>query len=190
MKVYTIHNFLSDTQINSILDFSLNNLKLKPARVLGDNLTIVDNLKVRKSSVAFYNYFNKFKFLKNKLEKEILEVLSIKGFDIDLEKDLQFTEYKNGEFYDWHIDSGDLNEETKNRFCSIVILLNDNYIGGDLQILNEQKKLEIVSKEKGNLFIFPSEFLHKVTTIENGIRYSLVGWFTLKQKQNFKKTII
>lgn len=190
MKIYTIDNFLSDIELKRILEYSLDNLKLKPARIMGENKTIVDNLSIRKSSVAFYDYFSEFLLLKKHLEKEIINTIKVKGFDIDLEKELQFTQYKTDEFYDWHTDTGDLNQETQNRYCSIVILLNDNFEGGDLEVIDENGNEIVLKKQKGNLFIFPSEYIHRVTTITNGIRYSIVGWFSLKPIENFKKTII
>lgn len=190
MKIHTINNFLSNTEIKNILEYSLNNLELKSAGTMGPGKKIINNLTKRKSSVAFYDYFKKYPNLKEKLEKEIINLIKIKGFDIDLERYLQFTVYNKNEFYDWHIDTGDLNEETKKRFCSVVILLNDDFEGGNLEVINENGKEEVLSKQKGNLFIFPSDMGHRVTMITNGIRYSLVGWFKLKQKENFKKTII
>ena len=42
----------------------------------------------------------------------------------------------------------------------------------------------------GNLFIFPSNMLHRVKPIKDGIRYSLVSWLKLKEIKDYKKTIL
>jgi len=57
---------------------------------------------------------------------------------------------------------------------SIVGTLNDNYKGGEF-IMFQDKKINL---EKGDLLIFPSNFLypHKVNEITKGIRYSYVSW--------------
>ena len=42
----------------------------------------------------------------------------------------------------------------------------------------------------GNLFIFNSNLLHKVTPITTGNRFSLVTWITLKRSISDKKPFI
>ncbi len=56
---------------------------------------------------------------------------------------------------------------------SILILLNDDFEGGQFKINNEDQNIK-----KGQLIIFPSCFLfpHKVELITKGTRYSLVAW--------------
>jgi len=87
--------------------------------------------------------------------------------------DIQYTEYYATEkgHYDWHVDVG--NGTMSMRKMSAVLLLNDDYEGGDLQIKSVGENLE---KGKGNLFIFPSYLTHRVTTVTKGIRKSLVIW--------------
>jgi len=57
---------------------------------------------------------------------------------------------------------------------SIIGILNDDYVGGEL-IMFEDKKIDI---KKGDLLIFPSNFLfpHKIAPITKGVRYSYVSW--------------
>jgi len=183
----TIKNLLTEKECDEILNFSLLNLELVKGEVgVGE---LIENQ--RKSSVTFYNFYKTFPYLMDRIKNELEnnDVFNIKGFTLDLTSELiQFTEYKIGEFYGWHSDMGD-NGNTKFRYCSIVIQLNDEYEGGKLQ-LKDGEKIINMEKGKGNLFIFNSDTLHQVDKITNGKRYSLVSWFHLKPIENFKKTLL
>ena len=48
MKIHTINNFLSNTEIKNILEYSLNNLELKSAGIMGPDKKIINNLDKRK----------------------------------------------------------------------------------------------------------------------------------------------
>jgi len=91
---------------------------------------------------------------------------------------IQYSEYKaedNGH-YDWHIDIGS-EGVTEGRKISIVVLLSDpsEFEGGDLQIM-VNKDEQSLPKGKGNVYVFPSYFLHRVTPVTKGLRKSLVFW--------------
>ena len=86
---------------------------------------------------------------------------------------IQHTEYyasAKGK-YDWHIDVG--NGSMSMRKISAVLLLNDGYEGGKLQIKHIGENLK---GNKGDLYIFPSYLLHRVTPVLKGTRRSLVLW--------------
>jgi len=96
---------------------------------------------------------------------------------------LQFTEYKQGQYYDWHIDSYPHLKNGEQRKLSFSIILSDpeEYEGGMFTIVgglpNVEKEWEMqVPLEKGDLIVFPSFVPHKVSVINNGLRRSLVGW--------------
>ena len=57
---------------------------------------------------------------------------------------------------------------------SIIGLLNDDYEGGELIMLEDKK----IDTKKGDLIIFPSNFLypHEITPVTKGVRYSYVSW--------------
>ena len=68
---------------------------------------------------------------------------------------------------DNHYDEGD--------DVAFILYLNDDYEGGHTVIENETT---IVPK-KGRILVFSNgKLLHKVTTIKQGTRYVLAGWFT------------
>jgi len=57
---------------------------------------------------------------------------------------------------------------------SIVALLNDDFLGGDFVMFDDQK----IDLEKGDILIFPSLFLypHTVQKVTEGVRYSAASW--------------
>jgi predicted 2-oxoglutarate/Fe(II)-dependent dioxygenase YbiX len=56
---------------------------------------------------------------------------------------------------------------------SILILLNDDFQGGDFKINGQSQNMS-----KGDLIIFPSCFMfpHEVELVTEGTRYSLIAW--------------
>jgi PKHD-type hydroxylase len=117
---------------------------------------------------------------------KVIEGLNVKGFEPTIET-FQFTKYEVGDYFNWHTDSNDT--IYKDRFYTIVVQLNNDYSGGDFELMinNLNTKMEFGT---GNLFIFPSNTLHRVKPVENGVRYSLVSWLKLKEIKNYKKTIL
>lgn len=95
----------------------------------------------------------------------------------------QFGEYDKGSHYAWHSDSS-LNDYHKHRKLSFTVLLSDTrtYSGGKFQVfskLNREGKPMVKTVDKltaGNMVVFPSSTLHRVTPVTSGIRQSLVGW--------------
>ena len=90
---------------------------------------------------------------------------------IDGDSGYQLLRYNTGEFYKEHTDSG----ADMRRTLSCSIILNDGYEGGDLLFFDGEYK---VNCKKGSLIIFPSSFLypHQITTVTEGVRYSIVTW--------------
>jgi PKHD-type hydroxylase len=181
----TTPNFLSKQESQDLLQFSLTK-ELKPAMV-GDSSKI-PNLKYRKSNVFFYDYSLKFPNLNEKLIEIFKKEVNVKGYNIDFTNNMfQFTEYTKDGYYNWHEDSDSVMKE---RYCSMVIQLNDEYTGGELQIKDKDNNEITLEKGLGNLFIFYSHLTHRVKPITTGTRYSLVNWFRLTPIENFKKTLI
>ena len=189
---YTIvSEFLTKEECNMILDFSLKELELEPSKIFsnytdGGNV----NTSLRESNQVFYPYYEKFPFLLEKMSKLLNQHIFVKGFDLDFKKSkFQFTQYYPGGHFDWHKDIG--NKITDyNRYCSLVIQLNDEYDEGNLQIKDNQNETLTIEKGTGNLILFLSNVEHRVVPIKSGIRYTLVNWVKLKQKKDYKKTLV
>lgn len=91
-------------------------------------------------------------------------------------ENIQFGEYHASEkgHYDWHLDIGTGSFKRK---ISIVVQLTDpkEYEGGDLELLFGREP-QRTARGKGNVTIFPSYALHRVTPVTKGVRQSLVIW--------------
>ena len=100
------------------------------------------------------------------------------GFEnMQITEPAQYTEYPQGGFYDWHIDS-DINfkHEPPVRKISMTCLLSPEleFEGGGLEI---NKDGDIVRPKQGQAIFFASFIRHRVVPITKGIRKSLVMWF-------------
>ena len=100
------------------------------------------------------------------------------GFEnMQITEPAQYTEYPQGGFYDWHIDS-DINfkHEPPVRKISMTCLLSRELEleGGGLEI---NKDGDIVRPKQGQAIFFASFIRHRVVPITKGIRKSLVMWF-------------
>jgi len=73
---------------------------------------------------------------------------------------------------------------------STVIQLNDNYLGGILEIKNSKGNLIPITHKIGNLYMFNSNLRHRVTPVEEGIRYSLVNWISIIKTDPSKQNLI
>lgn len=83
----------------------------------------------------------------------------------------EINKYDEGEYYDWHIDI--LPTKQVDRILSLVLYLNDDYEGGELQF----PFLKYTPK-KGYAILFPSNWMfpHTSLPIKTGTKYSLVTW--------------
>ena len=100
------------------------------------------------------------------------------GFDgMQITEMAQYTEYPEGGFYDWHIDSDThFAHEPSVRKISMTLLLSpDNeFEGGDLEIMKEGQAAKL---KQGHAIFFASFIRHRVTPVIKGNRKSLVMWF-------------
>jgi len=187
----TIERFLTETECEDIIKYSISNYELHAGRIKG---RVMDE-NVRKSNIVHINYDIQFPGFSTRLKNLITPMFDLKGVEIDntFESTFQFTEYSQGDFYDWHTDSINHNIELSNkRYCSIVIQLNNEYEGGDLEMkpFNEPGDVIVFKRGIGNLFIFLSDIEHRVSPVISGVRHSIVGWFYLKNVNDYKKTLI
>ena len=114
------------------------------------------------------------------------------NFEWDWSEPCQFTEYKKGQFYDWHCDSFEVpydepenpNRHGKLRKLSMTVSLTDpeEYEGGDVEFdfrntdEGSQPRICEEIRQKGSVIVFPSFVWHRVTPVTKGTRHSLVCW--------------
>ena len=107
------------------------------------------------------------------IQSYMVEANNIWNYDIRRIEKVQMSKYIDGGHYDWHMDSkAPINNEQ--RKLSIVILLNNNFEGGGLEM--ETNQGESVLKSTGDIVVFPSFLNHKVTPVTKGARYTAVSW--------------
>ena len=182
-------NFLTKEECENIINFSLENLQLKPSKVIYNNKEEISN--VRKSNQVYYPYYTKFPFLLEKMSKLLNQHIKVKGFDLNYKNsEFQFTEYNPTDQFGWHTDVYDGKITNEDRYCSLVILLNDNYEDGNLELKNSKDELITIEKSAGNLVLFLSDIEHRVQPVKSGIRYTLVNWVGVIINNNSKKTLL
>jgi len=100
------------------------------------------------------------------------------GFgDIQITEQAQFTEYPEGGFYDWHMDTDvNMQHEPPVRKISMTLLLSpeNQFEGGDLELMTPGKKANM---KQGHAILFASFLNHRVAPVTRGVRQSLVMWF-------------
>ena len=125
--------------------------------------------------------FRSTKILKTK-DKEIsdllfsyaLEASEIYGIELaDEMPEVQYAEYREGDHYKFH---SDVISRQNPRTITIVILLDDDFEGGEFQFKG-MKNSNLVS---GSVMAFPSHFVHRVKPVSKGLRRSLVMWVNRK----------
>ena len=135
---------------------------------------------VRKSGVCWVNE----PFYKNLVFDIICRQNRNSGlnFQLDCLEDVQITRYvaPDGHF-DFHIDgNGHARENVDDsvRKLSMTCLLSDpsEFEGGVFEMTSGKTGTFNIDLEKGDIVIFPSYKLHRVSPVTKGIRYSLVAW--------------
>lgn len=173
-RVVNIHNLFSNAELQNIIELSDKNLQKS-------NFSInhkYDN-EVRNSLNSFCRINENTKWIFDRFNYIISEVnYNYYMFDLIGYDYYQYTEYRESGHYEWHMDTA-IDENMPCRKLSLSLLLNDpekDFEGGELCIttnLSEQKGIEM---KKGEIAIFPSFLMHKVTPVTRGIRKSLVIW--------------
>jgi PKHD-type hydroxylase len=149
-----------------------------------------DNPEVRKTLVHFIkDEDNKI----NELVWGFLREANKIQFNYDLTyfQPIQFAEYKDGGFYDWHQDDGgkavESPDELRKLTAVLVLSKPDTFKGGELQFFNGDRPMEDLGKitgeqvandikAQGSVICFDSRDYHRVTPVIEGTRYSLACW--------------
>ena len=151
--------------------------KKEDGQVGGGSGGTVDT-KTRTSHISWIP-FKKLPEMYKKIEQIMLQTNGNHfGFEgMRLTEPAQYTEYPEGGFYDWHIDS-DVNcqHEPPVRKISMTCLLSkdNDFEGGGLELMSEGK---IARPKQGHAIFFASFIRHRVVPITKGNRKSLVMWF-------------
>lgn len=175
---YVFHkDLLTSEECEKIIDFHKSE-KPSEAEVGGANENGSVNDKIRRTELFWIKWQNENTWLFEKMANAVFASNNkFWGFHLaGFNEPLQLTHYRGGsnDFYDWHEDSGDTGAFLL-RKLSCVILLNDEFKGGDFEMMRSGKVEEL---SKGTMIVFPSFKTHRVTPVTEGDRWSLVSWVT------------
>lgn len=100
------------------------------------------------------------------------------NFDLDgVSENPQLLKYGIDDEYGWHIDCG--SGLSFRRKLSIIVILNDDYIGGELAFFTDKEyKFKL---RTGDVVVFPSFISHRVCPVIQGCRWALAGWISGSQ---------
>lgn len=111
---------------------------------------------------------------------DAISILNANTYQFDItgtDEPLYHVTYEGAEqgHYTWHTDVG--NDSQAQRKLSITFQMSDpsDYEGGDLEF-NATGQIETAPKKKGQLILFPSYILHRVTPVTKGVRRAMVAW--------------
>lgn len=178
-EIRVVENFLTKDECLHILNKCKEDISLSVAGTIGGDPN------ERKSSVGWINDLGD---VNQKLKDILKDSFIINGMEVTGLGPFQFTEYKVGQFYGWHTDRD--STTFMDRFTSTVILLNDDYKGGELEIKNSKGELVPIENKIGTLYIFDSNLRHRVTSVESGVRYSLVNWVSIIKTNSLQQNLI
>lgn len=92
-----------------------------------------------------------------------------------LNEGLQLAKYDEFDLFNWHLDYGGGLASTRKLSISVQLSEPDEYEGGDLQFMINDKHYNM-PRAAGTVIVFPPFMQHRVTPITSGTRMSLVGW--------------
>ena len=150
---------------------------VQDGQVGGGAAGVVDT-KTRTSHISWIP-FNKMPEMYKTIE-EIMHKTNRNHFGFEgmqLTEFAQYTEYPEGGFYDWHIDSdvNGINEPPVRKISMTCLLSHESeFEGGGLELMSDGK---IARPKQGQAIFFASFIRHRVVPISKGVRKSLVMWF-------------
>jgi len=170
----------NEEEIANIVRYGERVLQLESGTVI--NLSSCDK-SVRNSQVSWIPINQETQWIYDRIA-HVARELNGQFFQLDLYgfvEPIQYTVYEGSEnteeqgHYVWHIDKGNIGGSP--RKLSIVIQLSDpsEYDGGNLEIAVSNNP-EVLKKQQGMLYAFPSYTLHRVTPVTKGVRRTLVVW--------------
>jgi PKHD-type hydroxylase len=166
-----VPDVFTGADLDRVLEFGSRQLLSAGKIHLGE----ADN-KLRRSRIAPLPDQQESAWLYDRLMRVIADVnRQLWKFDLESLQPIQYAEYGEGEFYNWHMDLGE-NASTQRRKISITAQLDDpsTYEGGDLEFW--AGSVRQAARDRGSVIVFPSYLLHRVTPVTRGLRRSLAAW--------------
>jgi len=171
-KYFTVRNVFTPEECNLIIN-SPDTFEQKDA-LIGADIGRVDT-SVRKTKVKFFKQTPDTLWIGDRIHKYAWEAnRNYFNFNISFLADLELLEYREGYFYDWHVDITP-SDGIDSRKLSIIIFLSDpeDYDGGGVGFDFGRPSVVL---SQGSMLIFSSLLRHKVHPVTRGIRHSFVAW--------------
>jgi PKHD-type hydroxylase len=152
-------------------------LPLEQARLTGKS-----NDGIRSTQVAWVHRNAQTEDLYLRMEAIVLRLnADLFRFDLTGLTTMQYAVYRQEEagYFDWHNDygryRGDPGQEPRKITISLQLSDAASYEGCDLEV-RAAHPIDVAPRERGTLFAFRANALHRVTPITRGVRKSLVIW--------------
>ena len=189
---YYFKNYFNDDQINAIHQMVVNGGYKFEKGGTGSDGEKKDQHYSNNRDIAYVPGDPNSWWLYNELEKCVIEANTrLFQFDIHHVTDpLHYVIYPTpnvpdktgqtrpeGGYLDWHMDIG-LGEVNRRKLATTVQLSDPNdYEGGDFQVwYGGRENFITLPREKGDVLIMPTFYLHNITPITKGERRALVYW--------------
>ena len=102
-----------------------------------------------------------------------------KLYDFPEENPLHYNIYSKGTEYNWHIDANGYDDEYDIKFTVLINVSEKPYKGGKFKMWYNEEPTTVTELDKpGNIVMFRSYHLHKVTPVTKGIRQTLTLFLT------------
>lgn len=174
----TQKSLLSSEECKLIRESCLKDLKVGELSTPDENGHVREDVRKAKASFIYQDkgVYTQSEELKLVIDKVIWMFCNIadEAFKCPLRviEPIQFGQYTEKEFYDWHMDAGPQTD----RDISASVFLNDpkDYEGGNFEFSSESLTMPV--QEQGTILVFPSLLMHRVSPVKKGERHSLVLW--------------
>ena len=164
---------LTDEQLKNIFDVSLEQPEVD-AKIFASQNVVSD---VRRSSIRWISSPAIRDLLWSYVRRANYDAFNV---DVVNQSEMHYTEYhaSQGGHYDWHHDVHWNGQADIDRKLSVTVQLSDadSYEGGDFEF--DEVKTNADFRSKGTVLVFPSYLRHRVLPVTQGVRKSLVAWFT------------
>jgi len=155
------------------------NIDFVRAQTQAEDNNLTEN-EYRKSNIKWLPLTQEYKWIYDKIGDMAWEAnQNLYHFDLhSMPEQIQYTEYYDYEkgHYDWHMDTGYGNLSQRKISVTVQLSDGDEYEGGDLQLWPGGTYPLVAPRGKGNVVIFPSFLMHRVTPVTRGTRKSFVLW--------------
>mgnify|MGYP001264439169 FL=1 len=168
-----------DNKLISDVEKYIDQQELEESKILHTNRDLVDSNKVRSGKIHWMRDESYRNFLMPIYQEICFKVRQVNdgmwrynysGYD-----PFQYSEYNVGDHFNWHIDQIEVRGESRKVSFSLGVSDESEYEGGDL-VFKTAEEEDHYKLGRGDLIVFPSWMLHKVTPITKGKRRVIVGW--------------